>query len=164
MAAQSFSLKEGEAIRVMGYWEDGEFKAAQLTQLHTGQTLALRDEVGRPTWSGQGGNAQSTARDSAGIVENDTWVEIVGSVVAVDETSLIVAMPDGQEIEISGRPWRFAQEIGFWANIGDDLTLTGFYEGEEFEAALIGYNNGQTAVLRDQSGRPMWAGGGQRGG
>lgn len=164
LAAQSFSPEEGEVVRVMGYWEDGAFKAAQLTQLQTGQTLALRDEVGRPAWSGQGGNAQSTARDGAGIAENDTWVEIVGSVVAVDETSLIVATSDGQEIEITGRPWRFAQEIGFWANIGDSLTLTGFFEGEDFEAALIGYSNGQTAVLRDQSGRPMWSGGGQRGG
>jgi hypothetical protein len=164
LAAQSFSLKEGEAVRMMGYWEDGEFKAAQLTQLQTGQTLALRDEVGRPAWSGQGGNAQSTARDGAGTVESDTWVEIVGRVVAVDETSLIVATADGQEIEITGRPWRFAQEIGFWAGIGDSLTLTGFFDGEAFEAALIGYSNGQTAVLRDQSGRPMWAGGGQRGG
>ena len=164
LAAQDFALQTGEAIQVMGYWEEDEFKAAQLTQLETGQTLALRDEYGRPAWSGEGRNAQSIERGGTGEAEVNAWVEVQGNVVFVDTSSLVIETQDGQEIEITGRPWRFAQEIGFWANVGDGLTLTGFFEGDEFEVALIAGSNGQAAVLRDQNGRPMWAGGGRRGG
>jgi hypothetical protein len=52
-------LEAGEAVQVEGYWEDGEFKAAQVTSLEDGQTVILRDEVGRPAWSGGNGQAGS---------------------------------------------------------------------------------------------------------
>lgn len=58
LAARGFALKAGEPLQVKGYWEDNEFKAAQLTRLSTGQTFALRDEFGRPVWAGRGRNTQ----------------------------------------------------------------------------------------------------------
>lgn len=45
-------FRVGDALEVRGYWEDDEFKAAEITLLETGQTLALRDGWGRPVWSG----------------------------------------------------------------------------------------------------------------
>ena len=38
----------GEMVQVRGYWEDNEFKAAQVTRLADGETIVLRDDVGRP--------------------------------------------------------------------------------------------------------------------
>ena len=71
---------------------------------------------------------------------------------------------DGQEIDISGRPWRFAQELGFFAEPGDSVKLVGFYEGEEFEVGLIdNVSSGQSVSIRDENGRPMWAGRGRNG-
>lgn len=58
-ASQGFTLQAGEPVQVRGYWEDGEFKAAQVTRLTDGQTITLRDEIGRPAWAGRGRRGQS---------------------------------------------------------------------------------------------------------
>lgn len=52
--AQGFALSEGDQVRVSGYWEDGEFKAGEVENLSTGETITLRDAYGRPMWSGRG--------------------------------------------------------------------------------------------------------------
>ena len=52
MEEQGFVLQAGERVQVLGYWEDDELKAAQLTRLQDGQTITLRDQLGRPAWSG----------------------------------------------------------------------------------------------------------------
>ena len=57
---QGLTLEAGEPVQVQGYWEDGEFKAAQVTRLQDGQTVTLRDEAGRPAWAG--GNGQASER------------------------------------------------------------------------------------------------------
>ena len=57
MTSQGFILQAGEPVQVLGYWEDHEFKAAQVTRLTDGQTLTLRDELGRPAWAGAGRRA-----------------------------------------------------------------------------------------------------------
>ncbi len=49
---QGLTLQAGESVQVQGYWKDGEFKAAQVNRLQDGQTVTLRDEVGRPAWAG----------------------------------------------------------------------------------------------------------------
>jgi predicted N-acetyltransferase YhbS len=55
--AQGFALKTGENVRVSGYWEDGEFKATELENQTTGQSIVLRALDGRPMWAGQGRGA-----------------------------------------------------------------------------------------------------------
>ena len=57
MTSQGFILQAGELVQVLGYWEDHEFKAAQVTCLTDGQTITLRDEIGRPAWAGAGRRA-----------------------------------------------------------------------------------------------------------
>jgi hypothetical protein len=56
---QGLMLQAGESVQVQGYWEDGEFKAAQVTRLQDGQTVTLRDEIGRPAWAGSNGQASA---------------------------------------------------------------------------------------------------------
>ena len=51
---QGFVLSTGDNVRASGYWQDGEFKAAQLINLDTGAQITLRDASGRPVWAGQG--------------------------------------------------------------------------------------------------------------
>jgi hypothetical protein len=60
---QGLVLQAGEPVQVQGYWEDGEFKAAQVTRLQDGQTVTLRDEVGRPAWAGS--NRQASEQPAA---------------------------------------------------------------------------------------------------
>ncbi len=49
-----FELTVGDEITVLGFHEDGEFKAGTVENLTTGETITLRDETGRPIWAGQG--------------------------------------------------------------------------------------------------------------
>jgi hypothetical protein len=59
--AQGFVLETGENVRVSGYWEDDEFKATELENLTTGQSIVLRDATGRPMWAGQGRGRNRTS-------------------------------------------------------------------------------------------------------
>jgi hypothetical protein len=56
---QGFDLAVGDAVQVTGYYEDDEFKVATITRLADGEAIALRDEFGRPLWSGAGRRASS---------------------------------------------------------------------------------------------------------
>jgi hypothetical protein len=71
----------------------------------------------------------------------------------------------GEEVLIENRPWWFAQEQGFVAAEGDELAIVGFYEDGAFEAGrLDNLTTGLSVPIREESGRPLWAGGGRRGG
>jgi hypothetical protein len=189
MEAQGFALQAGERVQVQGYWEDGaEFKAAQITRLPDGETITLRDQLGRPAWAGNGRGAADRQQAQASIPSDggapgdgtgtgqaqvDEWVTLDGVVVSVDSDELVVQTTDGQEILMDGRPWQFTQEQGFSVQVGDQVTLIGFYEdgdpatgsGHSFEVGQIhNASNGQVVLIRDESGRPLWAGQGRRGG
>ena len=62
MREQGFTLQAGELVQVRGYWEDNELKAAQITRMADGATITLRDEIGRPAWSGAGRNQNGGGR------------------------------------------------------------------------------------------------------
>jgi uncharacterized protein YdeI (BOF family) len=201
---QGFSLEAGEQVQVQGFWEDGEFKAGQLTRLRDGATIMIRDVYGRPAWSGgygrgagsqgaggaggQGaggaGGGSSVAPETApggysgegnaeapgdgtgtGQAQVDEWLTLAGSVVSVDADELLVQTDDGQQILIDGRAKRFLDELGLTAQVGQRLQLTGFYEDGDFEVGTVeNVSTGQTVQIRDENGRPLWAGGGRRGG
>ena len=195
MENQGFTLETGDRVQVTGFWEDEELKAAQVTRLADGQTITLRDDYGRPAWSGsgqraaeqqalvgQGGRGQGGAgqggyggQDQAdaaagsaggtGQAQVDGWLEVQGSATGVTSAALIVQTVGGSEVVVEGRAWRFLQEQGFSVQVGDELKLTGFYEGEDFEVGQIDNgSNGQIVLIREDGGRPLWAGGGRRGG
>ena len=95
----------------------------------------------------------------------EAWLALEGTVTSVDRSALLVQTAGGGEIVVQGRPWSFAQQLGFWAEAGDEVMLLGFYEGDEFEVGQIDdQTTGQTVVIREVGGRPLWAGGGRRGG
>ena len=64
--SQGFELSAGEVVQVRGYWEGGEFKAAELIRLQGGETITLRDELGHPAWAGSGRRAQAAAGKGTG--------------------------------------------------------------------------------------------------
>jgi hypothetical protein len=179
MESQGFVLEAGDAIMVRGYWEDSEFKAAQVTRLRDGRVIALRDEMGRPAWAGAGRRSQTSVLNGSGGREYasaagsssasgqaavDEWLTLTGPVVSADSNALIVLTDDGQEITVENRPWWFAQDQGFATEAGNEVTLVGFYEGEEFETGqIIDKTSGKAVLIREESGRPLWAGRGRRG-
>jgi hypothetical protein len=110
------------------------------------------------------GTQQNSPAPTVGQTGVNEWAEISGVVVSADETALIVQTADGATVEIINRPWSFAVSQGFMAEASDQVTVTGFYEGDTFEAAQISdATSGESVSIRDDSGRPLWAGGGRRG-
>ena len=97
----------------------------------------------------------------AGVTE---LVTLTGTVESATDAGVIVAVAGGLPVEIAGRALSYATEQGFVFHQGDTLALTGFYEEQDFEVqALENFTTGQYLALREQNGRPMWAGGRGRG-
>jgi hypothetical protein len=55
---QGFNLAVGDEVQVSGFYENDEFKAVTITRAADGQDITLRDEYGRPFWSGAGRGAR----------------------------------------------------------------------------------------------------------
>ena len=86
------------------------------------------------------------------------WVTLTGTISSIISRGMTVAATDGQHPEVTRHPWRFALERGFTPQVGDQVTLDGFYEDGKFEIAVItDLTNGQTVYLRDEAGHPLWA-------
>jgi hypothetical protein len=117
---------------------------------------------------GYGGEGRTDAPGDGtgtGQAQVDEWVTLHGTVMSVDADTLLVQTDGGEEVAVENRPWRFAQEQGFSAQASDAVTMVGFYENGDFEASQISNAaTGQTVSLRDENGRPLWAGRGWRGG
>ena len=88
-------------------------------------------------------------------------IEYDGIVSSVDVLSLRITTTDKQTIEVYGRAWTYAQQMGFTAAEGDSLHLIGFYDTDQvFEVSqMTNQTTNQTVSLRSESGRPLWAGG-----
>ncbi len=92
----------------------------------------------------------------------EAWLEVQGAVVSAGADAMIIETGDGEQMIVEGQPWSFAQEEGFRAEVGDTVTLTGFYEDDEFKVGSINNNStGQTVQLRAENGKPGWAGRGE---
>ena len=120
---------------------------------------------GRGQGSGAGGGRGATvgASDGAGL-ENpaETWSTVSGTVVAFDD-DLIVRTAEG-DVEVGTGPEWYWDENGIGLNAGDEVVLRGFYEGDEFElGAIENTTTGKSIEMRDETGRPLWAGRGRWG-
>jgi hypothetical protein len=120
---------------------------------------------GRGGYGGQGREDTPGNQTGTGQADVEGWLTFQGTIVSVDPNTLVVQTDSGQQVALENRAWWFAQEQGFSAQMGDQVTLIGFYEGDHFEVGRIdNTTNGQTVRVRDENGRPLWAGRGRRGG
>jgi len=53
-AEQGITFSVGDEVVVVGFYQDGEFQAGDITQVSTGARVMLRDPNGRPLWAGPG--------------------------------------------------------------------------------------------------------------
>ena len=88
---------------------------------------------------------------------------IEGFVVETDE--LVVETADGQTVQVGLGPSQYREDQGFVLNLGTQVRVSGYWEEDEFKAMQVeDLDTGESIVLRDVSGRPMWAGQGRRSG
>jgi hypothetical protein len=89
----------------------------------------------------------------------DDWVVLTGAVTAVTPAALTFTAADGAAILLEGRAWLYLQAQAFAVEIGQTVSVTGFYDQGRFEAGtLTNLTTGEAQQVRDASGRPMWAG------
>jgi hypothetical protein len=86
---------------------------------------------------------------------------VSGEVIALEGGEVTIQTADG-ELEVHLCPEWYWEAEGIALDPGDEVEATGFYEGDEFETARIeNLTTGESVTLRDDSGRPMWAGRGR---
>jgi hypothetical protein len=114
---------------------------------------------------GRGRGNGNTDQLDAGQAQVAEGLTLQGTVVSVDSNALVVQTSNGEQVIVGNRLWLYALESKFSAQVGDQVTLTGFYQAGAFEVSRIDdLTNGKMVLLHDVTGRPGWAGHGQRGG
>ena len=105
------------------------------------------------------GRGSSSARSSE-AAEDIAWETVLGTVVAADgEVTLQTA-----EGEIAVGMGQASYWEGFGLEVGHEVSIIGFYEDGEFKAGTVkNLTSGESIVLRDEAGRPMWSGQGRSG-
>ena len=162
---QDIELTEGQQVMVFGSINDGIVHAETVT-LADGQELTIRTETGQPMWSGgvsnsRGQNGQSSngdhTPDPQAVV--DEWITLTGTLMSFQGGNMTMSTSDGELISFqTGQP-RFFAEQGVTFQVGDAISLVGFYQGDQFSAGEITHlSTGLRVMLRDPNGRPLWAG------
>ena len=156
------------------------FGAVNRTLAKSGENRSVEDRLaleeglygeGNGSGGGRGqGRGSEYARSVAGNVQEklgipdpqaaaSQWETLQGTVASLDDVALVLNLQDGSQLLIEGRPWAYALEQNFTTAVGSTLQVNGFAEDGEFKAAEIkDLTAGTSLILRDQSGRPMWAG------
>jgi len=157
--------------------EAGTYAAGGSTRLTTGGSTGLTtgglgqgrggyaQDSNRGGYGGRGREDAPGDQTGTGQANVEEWLTLQGTVVSVDADALVVQTVNGEQVTMENRPWWFAQEQGFSAQVGNQVTLIGFYEGDDLEVGQIDdITSGQTVLVRDENGRPLWAGRGRLGG
>ncbi|MCB9134136.1 MAG: hypothetical protein H6636_01830 [Anaerolineales bacterium] len=168
--AQGITLEVGQTVSVVGTTNEGMYHANQV-QLADGQTLVVRTETGQPLWSGGVDNGQGNGNAEGGTgsadgthtadpqAQVDEWITINGTLMAYQGGSMTIATEDGEIITFqTGQP-RFFSSQGVTFQVGEEVIVVGFYEGDAFQAGdITQVSTGLRVFLRDPNGRPLWAG------
>ena len=163
--SQGVSLAMGDQVSVTGNIQEGMIHAAQV-ETANGQVLTLRGETGQPMWSGgsTNGNGQNSALSDGDhipqpMADVDAWLTLEGTLMSFQGGNMTMSTVDGEIIAFqTGQPGFFAEQ-GVTIQVGDEIVVLGFYEGDQFMAGEITQvSTGLRVMLRDPNGRPLWAG------
>ena len=142
----------------------GQGNRAAYADTNTLESVSRGGGQGRLSEGSSGNWLEDTSRGGEGLASVDEWLEVVGTVVSMNEEELVLQFQDGQDMVVECKSWTYALELGFTTEIGNELKLYGFYEGEEFEIGGFEDLTAQLLIMvREESGRPLWAGGWGRG-
>jgi len=109
---------------------------------------------------GQGNSQRSRTKPQVEVAD---WRTVEG--VVVETTELVIETVDGQTVQVGLGPSHYRESQGFVLQVGDRVRVSGYSEDGEFKAGQVEkLDTGESIVLRDTDGRPMWAGWGRRNG
>jgi hypothetical protein len=130
------------------------------------QNMDVNTEPNSPGYGrGQNQDSQQPSRAEPQIGQGE-WQTIEGTVAETAE--LVIETTDGTSVQVGLGPNNYRDSQGFILNVGDSVRVSGYWESgqeDEFKATQVeNLSTGTQIVLRDASGRPMWAGQGRRSG
>lgn len=127
-----------------------------------GNGQATRDGAAAASRNGgqnlQGGGGRGQSVEAA--AQTYEWQQVTGEVTQMDDTQMTLRLADGTDLLVEGRPWQFAQQAGFQAQVGNQLQVRGYLEDGEFKVgALLNLAGDQEELeLRNAAGQPGWRG------
>jgi hypothetical protein len=125
----------------------------------TNNAATANGQANGSQFRGGGGGGQGQGMGQGAAASNVQMTTVQGNVVSVDQYAMTVQTSTGEKILVQGRPWTFSLEQKFTTKVGDQLKLSGFYQNGQFEvASMQNLANNATVQVRDQAGRPSWAG------
>jgi hypothetical protein len=150
---------EGAEAGQQGYG----FRGGELDQGQAGGRLG-RNSSGAGQGVGQGRQGGSEALgEGAADYPVETRFTLSGRVAELTGDELIVQTIEGAVTMHLGPEWYWESE-GITLQDGDQVEVSGFYEGVTFEVVEIKNTDSQEIVtLRDATDRPLWAGRGNGG-
>ncbi len=173
--AQGITLAAGQSVTVEGFTSDGMYHAAVVTFADSSQ-LVVRDlETGQPLWSGGATNGSGNGNAAANGLQDgshtpqpqasvDEWVTLEGTITAINRSNITMTLADGTSLTFqAGQPSFFTSQ-GVTLQVGDAISVLGFYQNDQFMAGeIVQTATGLRVMLRDPNGRPLWAGPGGSG-
>ena len=150
MAAVLGLMGAGIAYAVTGTESDGRSAEGNGGRWSTSEAAGAG---GR--WSGEGA---SIDEPQAGLGELAT---LTGVVESLDDSELVLRTDTGELVEVALGQSAYWEAQGVSLPTGEAVVIEGYYEDDDTLAAnsVTLLATGQTIVLRDASGRPMWSGG-----
>lgn len=118
---------------------------------------------GQGNQQGRGNQGQGQGRNrQAEAAEIQERVTITGDVVQAPDLGIDMILETAAGEVLIGTGPGYLAEQGFEIQVGDPVSVDGFWENEEFKATKITLlADDSSIVLRDEWGRPMWAGAGR---
>jgi hypothetical protein len=104
------------------------------------------------------GRSSGVSQGRSETVLTVEWETLTGTVIAIDG-EVTIQTAEGEVLVGMGQS---AYWQSFELEVEDELSVAGFYEDGEFKAGTVeNLTTGETIVLRDEAGHPMWAGQGR---
>lgn len=156
-------LNVGDTVGIVGFNNGEQIHTQTLTV--NGETYAFRTADGQPLWSGGvGENGAENSGQNEQQVPMSEWETYTGVLTTVMNNSLILQTTDGQVITLQlGQP-RFRDDQGITFMVGDLVETSGYWQNGQLRVGTLTKTaTGETLLLLDPNGRPLWGGPGRGG-
>jgi hypothetical protein len=168
LAYQAITSDAGAVLDVPGasIEEQGHDNSSVAQQIDAG-LASEGQEQSHGQGGGQGGGQGKGAGQGGGEpqVSAKEWITYSGELIAYQGNTMTLATSKGELFSFQTGQSRFFAAQGVSFQVGEEISVLGFFEGEQFMAAEITqYTTGLRVMLRDPNGRPLWAGPGNSGG
>ncbi len=152
------------------YQGNSTFEMPNVRALAAGTGLVQGSGQGQGRGQGQGngagrGHGQGQGGNPTGEPIVHEWLTLTGTVVEVQAQGVVVNTPERGELLLSLGPAGFAAQQNVTFTAGNAVTIDGFDspQGQFVAGSITNTTTGQTLLLRDPNGRPLWAGPGRNG-